>query len=72
MIHLILASSSLLLAYFGGTFFFILAATTMMLLSNIEKSQKNYIKVYGTILYIIIISWYLYHFGMWIYTRFII
>ncbi|WP_088105613.1 hypothetical protein [Halalkalibacter urbisdiaboli] len=70
--HLLLASTSLLLAFFGGTFFFILAATTMILFSNVEKSQNNYIKAYGTILYIIIISWYLYQLGMWIYTRFII
>lgn len=70
LMHLIVASISLLIAfYFENTFLFILIATTLMLFSNIEKSQNTYLKTYGTILYLIIISWYGYQFGMWMKTQ---
>ncbi|ADU29553.1 hypothetical protein [Evansella cellulosilytica] len=72
VLFLILATTIFLLGfYFEKPFLFILIATALMLNSKMERSQNTYIKVYGTVLYIIIIAWYLFQFVLWLYTSFI-
>lgn len=73
LIYLSLTTVAILLAlYSPSPFLFILIATTLMTFSNIEKSHNKFIRFSGVLLYVMIFSWYAYHFVMWVYTHFIV